>query len=49
MVDAIVNDREPMIPAAATRHTLELALAMYRSNELGKAVELPLKNEDDVW
>jgi UDP-N-acetyl-2-amino-2-deoxyglucuronate dehydrogenase len=49
MVDAILNDREPMIPAAATRHTLELALAMYRSDKLGKAVELPLKDEEDVW
>ncbi len=49
MVDAIINDREPAIAAPATRHTLELALAMYLSDKTGKQEELPIKNEDDVW
>jgi len=49
MVDAILQDRDPVIPAAATRHTLELALAMYKSDKLNKPVILPLENEIDVW
>ena len=49
MVDAITNNHEPVISAPATRHTLELALAMYLSDKSGKPVELPIENEDDVW
>jgi predicted dehydrogenase len=49
MADAIVNDREPVIPAPATRHTLELALAMYQSDKTGKAVKFPIENQNDVW
>jgi predicted dehydrogenase len=49
MVEAIRNDREPVISAPATRHTLELALAMYLSDKSGKSVKLPLENEADVW
>jgi len=49
MVDAILNDREPLISAPSTRHTLELALAMYQSDKNGNAVELPIKNENNVW
>jgi len=49
MVDAIVNDRNPVIPTPATRHTLELALAMYQSDKTGKSVKFPIKNENDVW
>jgi UDP-N-acetyl-2-amino-2-deoxyglucuronate dehydrogenase len=49
MVEAIINNREPAISAPATRHTLELALAMYLSDKSGKSVELPIENEDYVW
>lgn len=49
MVAAIRDDRKPIIPAPATRHTLELALAMYQSDKTGKAVKFPLDNEIDVW
>jgi predicted dehydrogenase len=49
MVDAIVEDRTPVIPAPATRHTLELALAMYQSDKIGMAVKFPIENENDVW
>lgn len=49
MVDAILEDRKPVISAPSTRHTLELALAMYQSDKLGQAVSLPLKDESDVW
>ncbi len=49
MVDAILNDRDPVIPAPATRHTLELALAMYQSDKLGRAIALPIEDEENVW
>jgi len=49
MVDAVLEDRQPIIAAPKTRHTLELALAMYRSDKLGKPVTLPLSSEDDIW
>jgi hypothetical protein len=49
MVDAIIKNRNPVIPAPATRHTLELALAMYKSDKIGKSVKLPIEKESDVW
>jgi len=49
MVDSIHQDRQPFIPAPSTRHTLELALAMYQSDKHDKVVKLPLENEEDVW
>ena len=42
MVDAIEQDREPYIPAEHARHSLEVALAMYKSADEGVPVELPL-------
>jgi UDP-N-acetyl-2-amino-2-deoxyglucuronate dehydrogenase len=49
IVEAIVRDRNPIIAAPATRHTLELALAMYQSDKSGKPVNLPLESESDIW
>ena len=49
MVDAIITDHQPVIPALATRHTLELALAMYLSDKTGASLEMPLDTENDVW
>ncbi len=42
MVEAIEQDRDPYITAADARHTLEIALAMYKSADTGEPVELPL-------
>ncbi|MFO8079447.1 MAG: Gfo/Idh/MocA family oxidoreductase [Armatimonadota bacterium] len=42
MVDAINEDRDPYITAENARHSLEIALAMYRSADSGEPVELPL-------
>ena len=49
MVDAIQNDREPMIPLRSVRHTLEWALAMYQSARQNAPVTLPLLNEDAAF
>lgn len=49
MVDAIIEDRKPIIAAPKTRHTLELALAMYQSDKSGKPVKLPIESESDIW
>lgn len=46
MVDAVEEDRDPFITAGNARHTLEIALAMYRSADTGKPVELPIECED---
>ncbi len=42
MVDAIAEDRDPYITAENARHTLEIALAMYKSADAEEPVELPL-------
>jgi predicted dehydrogenase len=42
MVDAIEEDRDPYITAENARHTLEIALAMYKSADSEEPVELPL-------
>jgi len=49
MVDAINDDRDPVIPAISTRDTLEAALAMYQSARKKCAIHLPLQDENSVW
>ena len=49
MAGAIGEKREPCIPAASVRPTLELALALYLSAKEGRAVELPLASEDGIF
>ena len=49
MVNAIQQNREPVIAASLTRGTLEIALAMYKSANKAQVVHLPINNEDDVW
>jgi predicted dehydrogenase len=39
-VDAIKQDREPMIPPASARLSVELILALYESARQGKAIQL---------
>jgi len=42
MIDAIKEDRQPRVTAESARHSLEVALAMYRSADNDEVVELPL-------
>jgi UDP-N-acetyl-2-amino-2-deoxyglucuronate dehydrogenase len=48
-VDAIDQDREVCIPCSSVRSTLEIALAMYKSDKDGAEVSLPLADEDSIW
>lgn len=41
-VEAIHSGREPMVTGEDSRHALELLLAVYRSQESGQSVRLPL-------
>ena len=49
MVDAIHENRDPTIPAASTRDTLELVLAMYRSSDTQSRIRLPLESEVRIF
>ena len=42
VIEAIKNDRKPYVDAYAGRDALELVLAGYKSQKVGKAVKLPL-------
>lgn len=44
VVDAIKNDRKPYVDAVAGRNALEMILAIYKSQKIGEAVKLPLKD-----
>ncbi|MHA1571893.1 MAG: Gfo/Idh/MocA family protein [Alphaproteobacteria bacterium] len=48
-VDAIAENREVIIPCASVRPSLEMALAMYKSDKLKSPVELPLGADEDIW
>ncbi len=48
-VDAIDQDREVCIPCSSVRSTLEIALAMYKSDKDGAEVSLPLADEASIW
>jgi len=48
-VDAIAEDREVIIPCQSVRPSLEMALAMYQSDKLGRPVRLPLTDEESIW
>ena len=43
MAQAILTDREPMVPGTEARKAVELILAIYKSAKSGKTVKLPLK------
>ncbi|HEY3398355.1 MAG TPA: Gfo/Idh/MocA family oxidoreductase [Armatimonadota bacterium] len=49
MAGAIVENREPCIPATSVRPTLEMALAMYQSARDGQPVDLPLASEEHIF
>lgn len=48
MIDAICNNREPYVNAAAGRDALELVLAIYKSHQEGHAVKLPLRDFSSI-
>lgn len=48
MVDAIEQNREPVISLRSVRHTLEWALAMYKSAAQNAPVQFPLDDADCV-
>ncbi len=49
MAKAVRENTTPLIPAESARKTLEIALAMYKSAAMGKAIELPLSDEESIW
>lgn len=44
MEQAILNDRDPYVDAAAGRNALEMVLAIYKSQKTGLPVKLPLED-----
>lgn len=44
VIDAIRNDRTPYVDAVAGRNALEVVLSIYKSQQSGKSVKLPLEN-----
>ena len=46
VIDAIENDRKPYVDAVAGRNALEVVLAIYKSQNVGAPVKLPLYNFD---
>lgn len=42
VIDAIQTDRKPYVDAVAGRNALEMILAIYKSQKIGKPVKLPL-------
>lgn len=49
MIDAVNTGREVVIPVSSVRPTLEIVLAMYQSAARGKAVALPVQDDEGVW
>jgi predicted dehydrogenase len=43
MIDAVGNNRQPYVNAKAGKVSLEIVLAIYKSQKEGFAVKLPLK------
>lgn len=43
VIDAIANDRQPLVDAYAGKMALELVLAIYKSAAEGRTIKLPLK------
>lgn len=47
--DVMDGNGKLIIPCTDVRPTLEMALGMYMSDKVHKLVELPLKNENEIW
>ncbi|UCE05215.1 MAG: Gfo/Idh/MocA family oxidoreductase [bacterium] len=48
-VEAIFEQRQPAVDIREIRRSLEVLTAIYKSNRMGKRVELPLEKEDDFY
>lgn len=48
VIDAIINDRQPLVDARAGRRALELVLGIYISAATGERVDFPLKKGSTV-
>ena len=48
-VDAIREDREVCIPCESVRGSLEIALAMYKSDKEKAEVVIPFTDEESIW
>jgi UDP-N-acetyl-2-amino-2-deoxyglucuronate dehydrogenase len=48
-VDAIVENRQPEVGIHEIRRSLQVLTAIYKSNRIGKRVELPIEKEDDFY
>lgn len=46
-LQAVIDDREPMVPGEEGRKTVEMFTAIYRSNRDGKPIKFPLQPEAD--
>ncbi len=49
LIDAIHEQREPVIPVRSVRHTVEIALALYQSAARGHPVKLPIEDDPSIW
>ncbi len=49
VIDAIRQGREVFIPVESVRPTVEIVIAMYQSAARGRAVELPVEDDESVW
>lgn len=48
VIDAIKNDRNPLVTAEDGRRALELILAIYKSSAEGRSIQLPLKTANTL-
>jgi UDP-N-acetyl-2-amino-2-deoxyglucuronate dehydrogenase len=49
MIDSINARREPIIPVASVRPSVEVVLAMYQSAARGRRVDLPVTDDPTIW
>ena len=51
IITEVIKDHQDVapIPCHTVRPSLEIALAMYKSDKLGRPAELPLADEDACW
>jgi predicted dehydrogenase len=49
MARAVRGEGEPIITVQSARHSVEIALAMYRSARTGNPASLPLTDERGIW
>jgi UDP-N-acetyl-2-amino-2-deoxyglucuronate dehydrogenase len=48
-VDAVLGKRQPTVDTKEIRRSLQVLTAIYKSNRLGKRIELPIKKDDDFY